>query len=369
MLSLIHIPEGYRMFRRAGRIRRDGYMKYPGSAAEICLQIIEHCWNREKKYFQVSRGNYPEFYCRDFGICTAALIRLGQKNKVAMTLEYALDTFARHGKITQIISPNGKPFEFPSFSSDALPFLLRSLNLAGARDLIMKHKDFLNKEIMKYYKRVYDPKTGLVKPDRNISGMKDYALRVSPCYHNCMMAMLAGEIGKAKLNNPFRGMNFKKRIKDNFWKKTHFIDDLSGNNAITGDANVFPFWCGIFTEKKMLKSVIQTMRRNELDYPVPLRYFHKKTREHDMIWQNIFAGDWEHDACWLHLGMCYLDIVKEGDSKMYAFYLDKVSGIVEHYQNFYEVLEPNGKPLMGRFYCSDDGMLWSSMLLRHLVGA
>ncbi len=370
MLQLIHISEGLRMFKRSLMISAKGYKRYEGSAEQILRQIIDNCWNEKKEYFQVSKGNYTNFYCRDFGIVTIPLIELGYKDKVIKTLEYAMNCYYKHGKITQVISPNGTPFEFPSFAADSLPFLLFSLNRAKANQLISKYKEFLNQEIRRYYKIVFDEKTNLVKKDPHISGMKDYALRISPCYHNCMLAMLKNEIEIAKLDNPFKKYDFNKLIKENFWKNTHFIDDLSGNDTITGDANVFPFWCNVFDAKKdrkMLCLVIKKMQENALDTPLPLRYYHKKIKEHDMIWINKLSKDWEHDTVWLHLGMCYLDIVKKADKKLLKKYLFSLKEWVEKNGNMYEVLEPNGKPLKSFFYKADDGMIWSAILLNHLL--
>jgi hypothetical protein len=346
-----------------------GYKRHEGDAAEICRQIVDRCWNPEREYFQVSNGNYPEFYCRDFGIATGALLGLGHGEKVRKTLEYAMGAFSRHGKIMQVISPHGRPFEFPDYSCDALPFLLRSINLSGATELISKYREFLNYETSRYYEKVFDEKTGLVKKEPSISGMKDFALRISPCYHNCMLAMLAEELKKAKLDNPFKGHDFKRLIKENFWKKTHFIDDLSGHDFVTGDANVFPFWCGIFSEKSMLRSAVAKLRENDLDYPFPLKYHGKRVKEHDMIWQEFFVRNWEKDSIWLNLGMCYLEVAKNADRKLFEFYLDKYRGIVEMHGNFLELFEPNGRPFRTAFFCADDGMLWSAMLLRQLVKA
>ncbi len=366
MLKPILVMEGMRIFLRSLRIKLRGYKKYEGNAAHVCEKIVGECWNRKKGYYQVSNGNYPEFYCRDFGICTDALIELGHRERVVKTLEYAMKIFSSHGKITQIITPKGKPIEFPSYAADSLPFLLRSINRAGAKHLLEKYREFLNYEIARYYETVFDEKTGMVKRDPKISGMKDYALRVSPCYHNCMLAMLSAEIEKARLANPFAKYDFKGMIKEKFWKGDHFIDDLSDVETVTGDANVFPFWCGIFTEKGMLAKSVAVMRKNMLDTPIPLRYYHKKIKEQDMLWLEVFVSEWERDTAWLHVGMCYLEIVKGLNEWMFSEYLEKYVGFVEKHGNFLEVLEPSGKPVKSAFFCADDGMLWSAMLLRYL---
>ena len=125
-MKLIHISEALRMFKRARRVSREGFKRYKGSPEHIAKQIIESCWNKEDKYFQVSSGHFNEFYCRDFGMCAEALVKLGHKKKVIQTLDYALNKFKQSGRITTSISPSGKCFDFPYYGADSLPFIIVS---------------------------------------------------------------------------------------------------------------------------------------------------------------------------------------------------------------------------------------------------
>jgi len=177
---------------------------------------------------------------------------------------------------------------------------------------------------------------------------------------------LKNNIEKLDLVNPFKNYNLKKIIKEKFWTGEYFIDDLSGNNFVTGDSNVFSFWSGVFTEKDMLKKSIQSMRKQGLDKPFPLRYYHEKIKEHDMISIEIFAKNYERDTVWMHLGQAYIDIVKNYDKKLFRFYIEQYKNLIKKHKNYLEVFNPNGTPYSSPFYYADESMLWVSMLLRGL---
>jgi len=368
-MILIYLPEGLRMLRRRIRVLFRGLKQYPGSAEQIAKQIIRDCYNKEKKYFMVSskNGHFCEFYCRDFGWCTEALLKLGYRKQVLSTLDYALRTFDNHGKIEQSINPSGKPFTFPDkYSPDALAFLIRSLKLANANELIRKYKALLNKEIRHYYGLVIDKKTGLVRKDLTFSSMKDHALRQSSCYDNVITGMLSNDLQEIKvLDNPFKKFDYKKIVENNFWSKKegYFLDDLSGNKFVCGDSNVIPFWSGLIDDKGMLKKTISTLRRAGLDKPLPLKYASKKFKEHEMISEEILASGYEHETAWAHVGFMYIKIVSEVDKKLAREYLEQYKKEIERYKTFLELYSPDGKPFKTLLYYADESMLWCANYL------
>jgi len=362
MLKLIHITEGLRIFRRSLRVKRKGTKKYKGKAQDICNKIVKDCWNGT--YFQTSTGHFCEFWTRDFGWCTEPLIKLRYKDKVKKTLEYALERFSRYNQITTTISPKGIPFDFPDYAPGSLVYLIRSLRLLGSKILVKKYQDFLNSEIHKFHNIVLDKETGLVRKDKHFSSIKDHALRTSSCYDNIMVAMLNNELRKINiLDNPLKHYNFKKIIKDTFWTGTHFIDELSGVDLITGDANVFPFWSLVFTSKKMLKSAIETIREYELDKPFPLRYYHEKTNNQEMRSLEILAPNYERNTVWMHMGPLYINLVTTVNKNLAQEYIVQYTDVIEHYKNYLELFNPDGTPFKSRFYYADEGMLWASLFL------
>jgi len=360
--SLIILSEAARIFFRGVRVRFTGVKRYRGSAESISRQIIHACFDQKKKYFRVSGDNahFCEFYARDFGWCTESLLSLGYYKEVISTLDYALDIFQRHGKIEQSISPAGKPFTFPSskYSPDALAFLVRSLRLAGNHLLVKKYRDFLNHEVKRYFELVIDKKTGLVRSDRSFSSMKDYSVRQSSCYDNVMTAMLCEDLEALGLINPFKRGDYHRLIIKHFWNSNYFLDDLSGSKLVCGDANVLPFWSGIIKDHAVLKKAIASIRKAGLDNPFPLKYTRRKFSEQKMIAKEFFAGDYERDAIWPHVGLMYIKIVSAVDKRLARRYLSQYERQILLHKNFLEVYDRNGKPFKNLFFHADEGMLW-----------
>ena len=361
MYRLIHIKEGLRIFRRSLSVKSSGVKRYSGVAVSICESIVKDCWNG--RYFQTSVGHFTDFYMRDFGWCAESLIKLGNRDKVRTSLAYALGIYERHGRITTAISPEGIPFDFPSISPDSLAFLVRSLRLSGTHDHISRHRAFLNKEIQRYCDHVMDYEGGLVKR-QNFSSIKDYARRYSSTYNNVMMAMLSNELKQIrKLDNPLNHINFQKVIKENLWQGSYFYDDLVKRPYVCGDANIFPYWTGVFDSKSMLKSSIESIREAGLDRPFPLKYSQTGLKEHPMIAQEMFAKDYERDCVWAHMGPIYISLVKKVDPSSYRQYVDQYRKVIEKNRNFLEVFTCDGRPYQSPFYYTDEGMLWASMYL------
>src|SRR3989338_8915285 len=103
--------------------------EYLGNADEICQAIVRECWNG--KFFQTSTTNFKQFWTRDFGFCTASLLTLKYQSQVQQTLKYALYRFQQQGAVTTTITPQGKPYNFPVFGVDSLPWLIHSIKLSN----------------------------------------------------------------------------------------------------------------------------------------------------------------------------------------------------------------------------------------------
>jgi len=357
MFQLIYIPEALRMFKRRLRVGLLGIKRYKGNPAGISKQIIDDCWNG--KYFTISIGHFREFWTRDFGICTESLLKLGYKKQVYSTLRYTLKIFSRYNKVTTTITPHNYPFDFPTYSPDSLPFLIRSLRLLGSKDLINQFKDFLNKEINRFYDIVLDKETGLVRKDRAFSSMKDHSMRKSSLYDNIMMAMLNNDLKEIRiLNNPLKNYNFKKIIKDNFWTGEYFLDDLSGKIYISGDANTFPYYTSVFTSKDMIKSSMKKVEEEGLDKPFPLKYTKTSKGGKQFFLTKLITPNYEGNTNWIHLGLCYIRVVKKVNKQKAKQYLEEYMKLIKKHRNFLEVFNDDREPYHNLVYYCDEGVLW-----------
>jgi hypothetical protein len=346
------------MLGRSARVRLFGFHQYAGDARQICEHIVNDCWNG--RYFQTSSGHFSEFWTRDFGWCVDSLLKLGYRKEVLKTLEYALSVFSSAGGVATTISPGGKPFNFPRFSPDSLPFLMHALNSANAKALIKKYRGFLANEAEKYASRVIDIETGLVK-DKPFSSMKDGFYRHCSAYDTSMAGMLAKELGKARIKHRIPDM--KKALMKNYWNGRCFLDDLSGKTYVSGDAQVFPFWTGVITDKKMMKSAFNAIIESGLDHPFPLKYTSFRIRP-DVLAQKFFAPNYEGNTIWAHMGLLYIQLLTKFDPALAKQHTLSYRQLVEKYRNFLEVYQPDGtKPYKSIAYSCDEGMLWAANLL------
>jgi hypothetical protein len=360
MFSPTHIREAWRIYRRSCSVKKRGWHRYEGTAEEICQKIVKACWNGT--FFQTSKGHFCEFYMRDFGICVDALMNLNYKEEVHKTLQYALNIYSSNRIITTTITPNHKPVQMFAYSPDSLPFLLRSLRIAKADDLIQTYKPFIEEQVNYYHDYVFDTEKILIRKG-NFSSMKDNHARKSCCYDNVMLAMLKEELTQSKLTNPFSRYKIEQSIKDNFWSKSYFYDDLRKGPYVAGDANVFPFWCKVFKDKEMIKSGVKAIQEAGLDTPWPLKYTGKKESSTLFFPMNLIIPDYETDPIWMNLGLCYLDVLKDIDKNKTAFHLNQYKDLIEKQKNFLELYDRDGSVYQHWNYLADESMLWAAKYL------
>ncbi|MFH1133903.1 MAG: hypothetical protein V1735_05405 [Nanoarchaeota archaeon] len=349
------INEGWRIFLRRLRIGLCGYPSYEGSSDDICAAIVDRCWNGT--YFMTSAGHFREFWTRDFGLCIDALLALGHKEKVRSTLAYALDRFSRT-RLTTTINPAGKPFDFPTYAPDSLAFLLRSLARLHDRTLVDHHRPFLENEIRRFRETVLDEQ-GAVRKDREFSSINDHGRRRSSCYDTCMAAIVQRYARELGLDAPCE-TDYPRLLKQRYWKGDRFISDL-GQGLVTGDANVFPAYCGVCSDA-MAKKALAAIRLLGLDKPMPLKYHAgRTTRGNAYSW---LAPGYERHTVWLHLGFAYLDAVAMHEPHLLKPYLDAYDLFIGKYRNFFEVVDDRLRPYHSLFYACDDSMLWAANFLK-----
>lgn len=365
------------MFRRAHRVRSEGFQRFSGSPEEICRQIIERCWDADKQYFQVSSGHFTEFYVRDFAHTAAALVALGYGEKVRATLQYALRVYARHGRIEQSISPGGKPFSFPAYSPDALALLLHAMVVTNNADLAKRHRTLLQAEADRFAQTVVDPATMLPYRHKRFSGMRDHAKRQGACYDAVMIGLVAKYAPIFDLKFPYPHKEVAERLVEAYWQGSYFVSDLQKQTIVTGDANVFPFWTDVLegvTPRKELaairRSAMDALHGNGLDDPWPLRYISPKDAAVERVKLNIgnlFAGDYQTHSIWMNIGMCMLDVLWEANPKAARVHDHRVGELIAQHGTFLEVYDRTGEPFKTPWYVTDEAMLWCAQWLRQVV--
>lgn len=359
MASPLHyLTEGSRIFLNSSK-NRFFPKKYTGHAQEICQQVVKDCWNGT--FFQTSTGNFPQFWSRDFGWCVSSLLKLGYQQEVQQTLRYAFNRFYKYNFITTTITPHGKPYDFPTYAVDSLPWFIHSLLVS--KFPYYSYRNFLNQEIDKFFQRVIDPTTGLVKPYVHFSSIKDFAVRKSSCYDNCVVALLAKDLKLMKqLDNPFHKYNYRELLPHHFWNGEYFYDDLSKSEYVAGDANLFPLALGIIKEEEMILSAIRKIQEAGLDFPFPLKYTNSR-EQIEFIAEERFLRDYESTSIWTNMGPLYIKLVQQVNKELAAKYHQKYTDLIEKNGNYVEVFFPDETPFKTPFYYADRGMLWAANYL------
>lgn len=347
------------MYKRHLRVRGKHFKRYEGNAKQICETILKELWNGT--YLETGKGNYPQFWSRDFGVMLPYLIALGYKKECERTLAYALERFKKKGKITTQITPKGKPVSFPNVPSpDSIALIFRSVTLLNNRELQKKYEGFLQKEAKRYQEEILD-KEGKIRRHQHFSGMRDHAIRDAASY-DLVMSYVMQQACK-KLRIAFIQTDYKKTLLANYWNGEYFNDDMS-NNTLSADANIYPFYYGLITEKKKLKKVINNIQEKGLDKPFPIKYVADKKEKGKMIWKEIFSKDWEADAIWPWAGLPYIEILARIDNKKATEHLKKYEQLIEKHGTFIEVYDKEGKPYKSPFFSTGEAMIWASMFLK-----
>ncbi len=362
LLTYDHLREGRRMLFRHMRVRGKRFFRFKGTAKQIGEAILEQLWNGQ--YYQTSLGNYPLFYSRDFGMVVQALLDLGHRERVKKTLDYALDCYKTYGGIKTYITTFGKPVNFPNvYSPDSVAHMFRSLAILNDKELIAKYKEFLQFELNKFYKTATFQITGEIKRFIHFGAMRDYSKRDGSCYDTVMAGIISREANNLGLENPLRRFDYVQMITDQFWNGTYFNDDRT-NTTLTADANIYPFWYGLNTNIKQLKSVITAIQHADMDKPFPIKYVAQKKQKGKTIFLEAFVRNWESYSIWPMSGLPYIDILGDIDMVQARMHLRQYKRLIETYGTFLEVYTAKGKPYKSPVYTADEGMIWVALYLK-----
>lgn len=384
------LSEGFRIWRASSRRKRQGWKHYPfagkgGDSAikAICEGIIEDCWeeNNGQGHYCASAGHFHQFYTRDFGIACEGLLGTKQgKERCIATLGYALDTFSKVNHVAVAVTPRGVVFDFPTFSPDSLAYLLRALRVceeaqaSKTKALVASHKTFLEGQIKEWCEIVI-AEDGFVRKGVHFGGMRDHAIRSSSCYDNALILVVKEEAKALGLRTPPIALTPALFVKE-FWHGTHLMDDRATDangkriDRLSGDANVVPFWLGVVKDNKrgtLARTALRTLHDAGMDTPLPLAYSPSTKTAPPMIWQNIFAKDWESNTRWLQLGLMYTAVAKQADKKLFAQAREALRANILANKNILEVFTHEGKPYTSAFYHADEGMLWGAALAKQIL--
>ena len=358
------------------RIRRAaaGHRRRPGSADDIVAACIDACW--DGRTYRASPGHFDQFWTRDLGFSAPALCRLspGHRERVRRSLAWAIEVWrGRRSHVTTTIHAYRRPLDVFAYGVDSLPLLLAALRAAGADDLVERHRDWLAAELDHFLAVVVDPASGLVRSDRTYSAHRDTVVNRSTAYGNSMVALLARTLDDTGwLPSPLAevfGGDHGRLLRRHFWTVDRFRDALDTEET-SGEANVWPFWTGVISDRSMLEAALGTLAREGYASPLPLRYVTRRRPEHE-VWvvRHLLPG-YQGPAIWTSIGSMYLSLLREADPAAAAEGIAGYTGWIERDGTFWEVVDDAGRCWVSprRLFIGEESMLWGAIfldLLRH----
>lgn len=369
MLQPAILPAYLGSSARILRRRLSGPRRFPGDARSICRSVGDACWTGT--YLAASAGHFRQFWVRDLGFSAAALVRLGVGDRVRASLAWALDTWARTGRVTTTIfggRRSGRPADVYTMGVDSLPLLLYALRTVDGGDLVQCHAGWLGPELRRYGEAVLDPSTGLVRDDRRFSTHRDTVRTRSNAYANAMVALLEHTLDETGWLAPSPvPPGAAARFRSAFRRDGAIIDRRDGDE-ITGDATVIPFHLGILGPDDGLREALRAADTAGLAGPIPLRYASRRDPRLEDPVQRLFVPDYQGTAIWTSLGAMYLALLWSVDRAAAEPAIEAYVRLIERDGTVWEVLDggdPRLRPYRGRLglFMADEGMLWSAILL------
>ncbi|HET9520474.1 MAG TPA: hypothetical protein VFO73_05450 [Candidatus Limnocylindrales bacterium] len=356
------------------RLRRQlrGHTRHEGDAAAIIRACIDRCWNG--RTFTASPGHFDMFWTRDLSFSVPSLLRLGHDARVRASLAYALDVWTRRAShITTTIHYFDRPGDVYEYGVDSLPLFMAALRAADAGDLVERHRAWLEAQVAHYHDRVVDPATGLVRADRKFSAHRDTVENRSNAYGNTMVALLAKTLAETGwFASPFERYfagDHGRLLVEHFWDGDHFRDAL-GDDTVSGEANVWPFYTGVIDDPAMLGAALGHLDRNGFCDPYPLRYETSRRAEREVWLTRHVLPDYQGSTVWTSLGAMYLQLLRTVDPVRAAAETARYVEWIERDGTFWEVMDARGQNWVSPRWImiGEESMLWSAIFLDHLEG-
>src|SRR2546423_6688721 len=166
----------------------------------------------------------------------------------------------------------------------------------------------------------------------------------STVFANTMIALLARLLeDEPRLPNPFPGHDFPGAMLAQHWTGEYFRDALC-RDLPSGDANVWPFFFGVFDEPDMKRRAFATLEERGLTRPVPLRYFERRLPESELPVPKLFTPNYQGDPSWTQLGAVYLGELAKVDRDQMLAHRARMAQFIERDGNYLELYTTDGQP-------------------------
>lgn len=383
--------------------------KEPKPATEVIRAIHEDRFNPDKNPFLISGGHFSMLYARNNGVFYYPTLDpysaldsqdWEQRQRIFLqTTAFGLESLRQCGSVYTTISTVGPSsatcLNIHRYPSDSLYGILYSLDTLRnnqemidryygvgaseqapyplqtaetAQELIDQYKHTLRHLLNDYLEDVYDPVTGLVRTDIQMSSAKDATIRQSAFYDNVVMwrtMVLADKLGIQAYKEQ-ELQNLKKKIIATYWNENEgiFIEDRSPESV--ADVYYSSDWLAVlFTgfldlrdpkEQQYYIRSLAYIHKHKIAEPFPIKYQQEDRSERDVPLVATFAPAYGGTAIWSFWGIEYIKMLillgEETSNPAYHTearrHLASYKDNIEKYQGFPEVYNPDGT-LMDEF--------------------
>jgi hypothetical protein len=385
--------------------------KSPASHGETIDEIIEDIYDLRfdpTKLLLTSGDHFSALFVRNLGVfyyptldtqLPASETRWHDRQIVYLqTLAFALGVFAKHDTLTTTIVPTGRHevtcVNFYAYPSDTLYGTLYALAAllgkessrpyeyskdlhaqdthAAAKLLHETYASSLSSHYQRYYEKVYDHETGLVKKSLRMSGAKDITKRESAFYDNVVFwktAELAQKLGLTPENQAFLDA-LKARILSQFWyeKGGYFLEDLSTEGMqekYYSSDWLIVLATGFLDPKKSDEQAyfarsVAYIQAQKIDQPFAIKYQNETRAHRQFAAVRLAVASYGGDSIWSFWGMEYIKVLlalhkatgKKSYLKQADYHIEKYETAILKNKGFPEVYDANGELLETPLYRS-----------------
>ena len=247
-----------------------GWKRYAGSVEAICRAVLEDCWTGE--FFAGSAGHFKQFWTRDLAMCTPALCRLGYARRVSSSLGVGARALRagrahHHDHLLRAAFPRDVYAYALRLAADAAVRAAaprtRSTSSTATASCCPREVDALPRDRLRSRAGHGAPRRLLLGParlhDRPLDGVRQ---------HDDRAARAAARRATRACRNPLAGHDIR---------GAHACAPLDGRRTSatrsaatfpSGDANVWPFFFGIFDDREMQRRALRRAGGARLHRPV-----------------------------------------------------------------------------------------------------
>lgn len=350
ILSRRWIASGSKNFQIAGDLR-DSFEIY-------LLRLQDRLWNGQ--FIQSSAGHFRQLGIRHLGLFCREYIETGYGLRLHTSLDFALKSFSREGRMTARVWPNSKAYDVFGYSSDTLPLVLWSLEKLGAKELFHRHRELIKAECVRYQEVCFDAEDAYPKKNVGLRDLKVSIKRRSSFYSFCMGFLLDRLRSHWGLGSRWHSeAEWKAELQKRYFsEEAFFFEDLEKISVLSADAQLIAYWLELLDLDESWDRVWNTILSSSLARPLLIRQSSKRMADRERFLFRMTVPNYQGDT--IHSDMAAMALCLGFRSgKDLREYLDLWADLSFRDGELMEVYDDLLNPYRSFFYKSDEGMSWS----------